>query len=97
MVDGKLLSEKDIFLPEDCLSTSYLVMASIDLKQPEKFQDTKAVVTGAELFYVSEKKYLCDRQQLSGLGRSRNAERQYEGQQDFLSGWKNEIRGIRKC
>ena len=46
MVDGKLLSEKDIFLPEDCLSTSYLVMASIDLKQPEKFQDTKAVVTG---------------------------------------------------
>ena len=55
VVDGKLLSEKDIFLPEDCLSTSYLVMASIDLKQPEKFQDTKAVVTGAELFYVSEK------------------------------------------
>lgn len=55
VVDGKLLSEKDIFLPEECLSTSYLVMASIDLKQPEKFQDTKAVVTGAERFYVSEK------------------------------------------
>ena len=30
-------------------------MASIDLKQPEKFQDTKGSDRGPELFYVSEK------------------------------------------
>ena len=96
MVDGKLLMKKIFFLPEDCLSTSYLVMASIDIKQPEKFQDTKAVVTGAELFYVSEKNiYVTD----SSYPDWEEAGTQSDSTNRGISypGWKNEIRGIRKC
>lgn len=54
MLDGKALSEDCIYLPEDTECTSYLVMASINMKQPDEFTDTKAIVTSADQFYVSK-------------------------------------------
>lgn len=52
--DGKPLSADKIYLPEGADTASYLVMASINMKQPDKFTDTKAIVTAAERFYVSQ-------------------------------------------
>ncbi|NBH13760.1 hypothetical protein D3Z36_06105 [Lachnospiraceae bacterium] len=53
MLDGKPMAEDKITLPENTDAASYLVMASVDMEQPDKFVDTKALVTSADKFYVS--------------------------------------------
>lgn len=53
MADGVRLAAKQICLPEGTRGTSYLVLVSVDLKNPFGFTDTRAVVFGGELFYVS--------------------------------------------
>lgn len=51
--DGEILSPDKIYLPDDTDTAAYLVMASIDMEQPDKFIDTTAIVTAADRFYVS--------------------------------------------
>lgn len=53
-VDGEYLSESRIYLPADSEQTSYLVLVSIDLSNPTEFADTTGIITGANLYYVSE-------------------------------------------
>ncbi len=61
-VDGKTLSADKIYLPEETDTASYLVMASINMEQPDAFTDTAAVVTAADKFYVSRNNiYITDR------------------------------------
>ncbi len=66
MLDGKPMEEDRITLPEETDADSYLVMASVDMERPDKFADTKALVTSADQFYVSKKNiYVADTQQVS--------------------------------
>lgn len=66
MLDGKPMAEEKITLPEDSNAASYLVMASVDLERPDSFVDTRALVTSADRFYVSQSSiYVTDSQYLS--------------------------------
>lgn len=53
-VDGEPLAPEKIYLPEDTKTAAYLVMASVNMEQPDQFTDTTAIVTGADKFYVSK-------------------------------------------
>lgn len=57
VLEDEVMEAESIYLPEEAVSNSYLIMASISLKEkePDKFKDSKAIVTGASNFYVSEK------------------------------------------
>ncbi len=50
---GTLLGKNDLFIPEICTSSNYLVMTSVNVRQPDKIVDSKSVLSGAENFYVS--------------------------------------------
>lgn len=52
-VNGSLLKESDICLPENISNTGYLVMSSVNVTDPTEPVDTKAVVSGAQDFYIS--------------------------------------------
>lgn len=66
MLDGTPMAEDKIFLPEDASAASYLVMVSVDMERPDRFVDTKALVTAADKFYVSQKNiYVADSQNFS--------------------------------
>lgn len=54
-LDGKKLPQDCILLPEDSSGTSYLVTISIDLKEPSSIFQSLGVISGGELYYVSEK------------------------------------------
>ncbi len=54
IVDGARLQADKIYLPENANVTSYLVLVAIDLKNPTKFTDTTGIVSGGNLYYVSE-------------------------------------------
>lgn len=63
MIDGKPMEEDRITLPEGNKAASYLVMASVDMAHPDKFADTRALVTEADKFYVSPNSiYVADMQ-----------------------------------
>ncbi len=53
-LDGKRLSEDCILLPKDSGGTSYLVTVSIDLEDPSSIFRSLGVVSGGDLYYVSE-------------------------------------------
>ncbi|MFG6384342.1 MAG: beta-propeller domain-containing protein [Lachnospiraceae bacterium] len=53
-LEGEILSEDQIYLPEDADEAAYLVMTSINMEKPDEFTDTKAIVTSADKFYVSK-------------------------------------------
>ena len=52
-INGERIVAEKIFLPEELDVTSYLVLVAIDLRNPTKFTDTTAIVSGAQNFYVS--------------------------------------------
>lgn len=52
-VAGESLAVKDVYLPEYASQSNYLVISSVDVKQPGQVIDHKAIVSAAELFYVS--------------------------------------------
>lgn len=61
LVDGEQLEARKILLPEENEGNCYLVLTSIDLKNPTKFTDTTAVVTDSDMFYVSNSNiYIAD-------------------------------------
>lgn len=60
-VDGIRLAENRIYLPADSTETSYLVLVAVDLKNPTEFTDSTAIITGANMYYVSgEHIYVAD-------------------------------------
>lgn len=66
MMDGEPMAEDKITLPKGNRSASYLVMASVDMAHPNKFTDTRALVTSADKFYVSQSNiYVADMQYIS--------------------------------
>lgn len=52
-VEGEALAVKDVYLPEYAARSDYLVISSVDVKEPGKVIDHKAIVSAAEMFYVS--------------------------------------------
>lgn len=54
VVEGRRLSADQIYLPEESDRTSYLVLVAIDLRNPTKFTDTTGIVSGGNLYYVSD-------------------------------------------
>ena len=52
-VSGGVMPLEDIYLPEYADQAGYLVIASVDVTQPEKVVDHKAIVSAADRFYVS--------------------------------------------
>lgn len=53
-LDGKLLSAERIYCPENVRGTSYLVLLSIDLRSPSVLLDSRAVLAGTGIYYVSQ-------------------------------------------
>lgn len=74
LADGVQLDEGQILLPEENEGNSYLVLSSIDLKNPTKFVDTTAVVTDSDMYYVSSNNiYIADSLNLEeGAGKKTN-------------------------
>jgi len=54
-VDGIQLEAEQILLPEENEGNGYLLLTSIDMKNPRKFVDTTAIVTDGDMYYVSSK------------------------------------------
>lgn len=52
-VNGELLPAEDIYLPREQNISSYIVITSVDTGKPDKVQDTKALVAGSDMMYVS--------------------------------------------
>ncbi len=53
LVNGTAINADDVFVPERLEDTDYLVIGSVDVKDPAKAISHKAVVSGAANFYVS--------------------------------------------
>lgn len=53
-LDGRRLPQDCILFPEDGGGTSYLVTISIDLREPSSIFQSLGVISGGELYYVSE-------------------------------------------
>lgn len=53
LVNGAYLEADDIYVPESLENTDYLVIGSMNLKDPSTAVSHKAVVSGADNFYVS--------------------------------------------
>lgn len=52
-LDGMRLPADNIFLPEDGNGTSYLVIVSIDLRDPADFVQTMGIISESDMYYVS--------------------------------------------
>ena len=52
-VGERYLTDEQILLPKDSKGTSYLVLVSVELENPEEFVETKAVVSTGDMYYVS--------------------------------------------
>ena len=60
-VDGIQLKAEEILLPEENEGNCYLMLTSVDMKNPTKFTDTTAVVTNSDMYYVSNNNiYIAD-------------------------------------
>ena len=69
LVDGARMEAADIYVPDELRSTSYLVIGSVNVNQPSEMMAHKAVVSGAEQFYVSGQSiYICCREWREGTG-----------------------------
>ncbi len=54
LAGGEKMPASHIFLPDTIQNSSYLVIASVNVHAPESIADSKAMVSSASLFYVSE-------------------------------------------
>lgn len=53
VLEGEAMKASSIYLPNEAQALSYLVMVSVDLRQPETFKDAKAIVASADRVYVT--------------------------------------------
>ena len=69
LVNGARMEAADIYVPEELQNTSYLVIGSVNVNEPSAMTAHKAVVSGAEQFYVSGQSiYICCREWRNGTG-----------------------------
>lgn len=69
LINGESMTAEHIYVPETLQDTSYLVIGSVNIGTPDKIKNGKAVVSGAEHFYVSsESIYICSRNWREGSG-----------------------------
>lgn len=54
LINGTEMEAQRIYVPEYLKNTTYLVMGAINLENPSEMADSKAVVSGADSFYVSQ-------------------------------------------
>jgi inhibitor of cysteine peptidase len=54
-VDGKVIAEDDIYVPDVLRQTNYLVMASVNTRHPDKAVDQKTLLDSGAQFYISRK------------------------------------------
>ena len=60
-VDGVQLKAEQILLQEENQGNCYLVLTSIDMKNPTQFTDSTAIVTDGDMYYVSSNNiYIAD-------------------------------------
>lgn len=52
-VDGELIAQDRIYCPENVSGTEYLVFVSVDLGDPTGFTDSRAVLYGDGIYYMS--------------------------------------------
>lgn len=52
--DGSLIPAQNIVCTEEKTAAEYVVMASVDLSEPEKLLDSRAVLADSSVFYVSQ-------------------------------------------
>lgn len=50
---GNVLDPNEIYIPQELQDTSYMIFASVDLANPNKIKDKKAVMSMSDLYYVS--------------------------------------------
>lgn len=51
--EEKAMAASDIYFPKEAQGSEYFVMATVDLTQPDEFQDTKAIVGTSSRVYVT--------------------------------------------
>ncbi len=90
LINGESMTAEQIYAPETLQDTSYLVIGSVNIGTPDKIKNSKAVVSGAEHFYVSsESIYICSRNWREGSG---------DMTEILKFSYKNgEIRGVGSC
>ena len=52
---GTVLKADEIYIPQNLRGTDYMIFASVDLENPNKIKDKKAVMSMSDLYYVSTK------------------------------------------
>ena len=97
-LDGARLQADCIYLGEENEETSYLVLVSIDLRNPTEFVQTAGIVTGADQYYVSKENiYVADTNYAAaedGWNGDKTALLRFAyGDGKFLLGAKGEIKG----
>lgn len=68
-VDGELMKAKDIYLPEGTKGCMYEIVSSINLKQPDKIADSKAIFSEGGDAYVSNKNIYYYEEEWTGNGK----------------------------
>lgn len=68
-VDGDLMKAKDIYLPEGTKGCMYEIVSSINLKQPDKIADSKAIFSEGGDAYVSNKNIYYYEEEWTGNGK----------------------------
>ncbi len=53
VLEGKAMDASSIYLPTEAQDSAYVVIASIDLRNPAELKDTKAMVSSANRVYVT--------------------------------------------
>lgn len=53
LINGTRAEASDFYLPEHLQDRSYLVISSVDTRQPNQITDSKILISGASSFYVS--------------------------------------------
>lgn len=68
-VDGDLMKAKDIYLPEGTKGCMYEIVSAINLKQPDKIADSKAIFSEGGDAYVSNKNIYYYEEEWTGNGK----------------------------
>lgn len=53
VLEEKVMEASDIYFPKEAQGCDYLVMTTVNLAQPDKFEDTKAIVGTSDKVYVT--------------------------------------------
>lgn len=54
VLEGKAMEASSIYLPQEAQDSAYVVIASVDLRNPTELKDARAMVSSADRVYVTE-------------------------------------------